>query len=119
MLDMTFWSFIAVSLVLYRLGETAKNLVLGRTKEDVAQNLKIRWKSVFYETLMFQPVVAGGLMGLVLGATVPAVISTGGVISSVLYFATAGVMSTWIYELVKRAIRKFNPNLASMDHPTE
>lgn len=114
MIDITYWSFIAASLVLYRLGEAAKNVVLGRTKKEVDEALKTKWKKVFYETLMVQPVLVGGLMGLVLGATVPAVISAGGVISSVLYFAMAGVLSTWVYDLVKRTIRKFNPKMEDL-----
>ncbi len=113
MFDMTYWSFIAVARVLYRIGEATKNIVLGKTKKEIDEAIKTPWKKVFYETLMVQPVLAGGLMGLVLASTVPEVISVGGVIGSVLYFAGAGVLSTWVYDLVKRTIRRFNPTISS------
>jgi hypothetical protein len=118
MVDLTYWSFIAVALVLYRLGEAAKNVVLGKTKKELDEAIKTPWKKNFYETLMLQPVVAGGLMGLLLSATVPEVISAGGIISSVLYFAGAGVLSTWIFDAIKRMVRRFSPSLPEVI-PTE
>lgn len=115
----SYWSFIAVALVLYRIGESAKNVILGKTKADFDAAILIPWKKTFSETMMVQPVILGGLMGLVLGATVPEVISAGGMISSVLYFAGAGVLSTWIFDLVKRSIRKFSPNLGGANTAPE
>ncbi len=111
MIDLSFWSLIAVALVLYRIGEVSKRLVLGRSKNELAEAIKTPWKKHFYDTQMVHPVVLGGLIGLLLGGTVPEIVAGAGVIGSVLYFAGAGVLSTYIYDLVKRAIRKFNPEI--------
>lgn len=103
-----FWSFIASALILYRFGEMCKNLVLGKTKKEVDESIKINWKRIYHDTMMFHPVVLGGLLGLALVPVVPEIVAMGGKVGSVLYFALSGVLSTWIFDLVKRTLRQLN-----------
>lgn len=88
------WSFIAVAFILGLVGEVIKSAVIGNDKEKAQQ---VAWKAWFIRTLPLHPVVAGALLGLFLSALIPDAIATGGVISSVLYFAAAGGLSTWFY----------------------
>lgn len=92
------WSFVAVALILGLVGEVIKSVVVGDDKEAAK---KIRWKSLFIKTLPLHPVVIGGLLGVVLFATLPEVIAVGGLMGSVLYFAASGALSTWLYSALK------------------
>lgn len=92
------WSFIAVAFILGLFGEVIKSIVIGDNKEKTKET---KWKNVFIRTMPLHPVVAGALLGLFLSAVIPDAIATGGVVSSVLYFAAAGGLSTWFYMTLK------------------
>lgn len=91
------WAFVAVAIILAVVGQVVKTLVVGSNKK---QDL-IGWKDVFIKTLPLHPVLAGGILGLALDATIPESLMTGGTIGSVLYFALAGAASSWIYNTLK------------------
>jgi hypothetical protein len=92
------WSFLAVALLLGMIGEVIKPMIIGPNKKEAE---KIRWKRVYIRTLPFHPVVAGGLLGLFLSTTLPELVASSGIVGSVLYFAAAGVISTWLYTTLK------------------
>lgn len=88
------WTFIAAMLVFASIGMGMKRLVPAHPKG---------WRRWFRATMPVHPVIAGALLGLV--PTVPAGIeaSTAG---RCLYFAMAGVFSTWAYSVVKQLLAK-------------
>lgn len=91
------WAFVAVAVILALVGQVVKTLVVGSNKK---QEL-VGWKDVFVKTMPLHPVVAGGILGLVLDAAIPESLVTGGTMGSVLYFALAGAASSWIYNTLK------------------
>lgn len=92
------WAFIVVSFILAMVGEVMKAVVIGK---DKLKALKTPWKKLFSDTMILHPIIAGALIGIALGSLVPTAIATSGLIGSVLYFAFAGAMSTWVYRLYK------------------
>lgn len=92
------WSFIAVAFILGLVGEVIKSIVIGEDKEAAK---KVKWKAMFIKTLPLHPVVAGGFLGVVLFATLPEAVATGGLVGSMLYFSASGALSTWLYAALK------------------
>lgn len=92
------WPFLAVALILGILGEVMKGLILGSDNKKVSESL---FAYFYKKTLALHPIFAGALMGAVLSATIPDVVMTGGLVSSVLYFAVSGALSNTIYSLLK------------------
>jgi nitrate reductase NapE component len=92
------WSFFAVALLLGLFGEVIKSFVIGDNKEKAKKNV---WKRFYIKTLPIHPVLSGALLGLFLSTVIPEAISSGGVVSSVLYFSASSVISTWLYMTLK------------------
>lgn len=92
------WAFVVVSIILAMIGEVMKAVIIGKDKE---KSIKTPWKKFFVDTMILHPILAGALIGLALGSLVPSAVATSGLIGSVLYFAFAGAMSTWLYRLLK------------------
>lgn len=97
------WPFVAVAVILAIVGEVVKSIVIKGQKTD-----QIGLKGLFVRTLPLHPVIAGGLLGLVLSATIPEELATGGTVSSILYFALSGALSTWIYNFLKKLFPDFS-----------
>lgn len=95
------WPFLAVALILAVIGEVIKGIVIGN--EDIKKVQYTGLKNLYVKTLALHPIVAGGLWGLLLSTTIPDVVLTGGVVSSVLYFALSGALSSTLYSLFKAA----------------
>jgi hypothetical protein len=91
------WPFLAVAFILALVGEVVKTLVFGK---DDRKNLT-GWKLLFHQTMILHPIIAGALLGLILGSVVPTAIATTGLIGTVLYFAFAGFASTGLYRMYK------------------
>jgi mannose/fructose/N-acetylgalactosamine-specific phosphotransferase system component IIC len=91
------WPFLAVALILAIIGEVVKTIVFGK---DDRKNLS-GWKLVFHQTMILHPILAGALLGLVLGSVAPQAIATTGLIGTVLYFAFSGFASTGLYRMYK------------------
>jgi hypothetical protein len=97
------WPFAAVAIILAVVGEVIKSFVVGNRKKDQLKGLRL----VYHKTIPIHPVLAGGLLGGALSATIPEELSSGGLVSSVLYFALAGACSTWFYNSVKKILPNF------------
>lgn len=97
------WPFAAVAIILAVVGEVVKSLVIGNKKKEGLSGARL----VFSKTMPIHPVLAGGLLGLTLSATVPEELASGGPVSSILYFALAGACSTWFYNSVKKILPNF------------
>lgn len=104
----TNWAFIAVAFILGLIGEVIKSIVINGNKEKA---LTVKWKFVFIKTLPIHPIVAGALLGLLLFTTVPSFVVTTGLGGSVLYFAAAGALSTWVYSMLKSLAPKITKAL--------
>lgn len=105
------WAFVVVAVILAMVGEVFKSIVIGKNKDEAE---KVPWKSVFISTMTLHPVLAGALIGLVLGSVAPSAVATAGLIGSVLYFAFAGAMSTWLYRLIKELLPVVISSLKSL-----
>lgn len=92
------WPFLAVAILLGLTGEVVKGLVLG---EDSKAAEKSKFLTLYKRTLRLHPVIAGALLGLVLSATLPDVVLTGGITSSMLYFSLSGAVSGVVYDILK------------------
>jgi hypothetical protein len=92
------WPFLAVAIILAFIGEVIKGLILGKDKSEMRDNAFTRF---YAKTMPLHPIVTGALLGLVLSTTIPDVVLTGGVVSSILYFALSGALSSSIYNLLK------------------
>jgi hypothetical protein len=91
------WSFLAVALILGLTGEVIKAVVIGDDKEEAK---KVAWKALFIKTLPIHPVIVGGLLGLVLVSLLPEFVGIT-TIASILYYALAGLFSSWVYNAIK------------------
>lgn len=95
------WPFLAVALILAVIGEVIKGIVIGN--EDIKKTEYKGLKKLYVKTLALHPIATGALWGLLLSTTIPDVVLTGGVVSSVLYFALSGALSSTLYSLFKAA----------------
>lgn len=92
------WPFLAVAFILGIVGEVIKGIVLGSGDEQIVHGKYAKW---YKKTLPLHPIVSGAILGLVLSTTIPDIVMSGGVISSVLYFAVSGAISSTFYNLLK------------------
>ncbi len=94
-----FWSFLAVALIVWRLGQTAKLYAGARG-----------WRadgSFFNVTLRIQPVIAGGMLGLLPWPTLRAIetiVEPARTMAMVGWFSLAGALSGQIYAAVQYGI---------------
>lgn len=103
------WPFVATALIFATVGQvlkaavwTQRNFLRWRVDEPNAVLWRVFWWG--RKTLPLHPVGAGALLGLV-----PAMPTSAGVDStsgSVLYFAFAGVASTWVFATLKAAAKR-------------
>lgn len=75
----------------------------------------IGWRRWFHVTLPVQPVVAGALIGLAPG--IPAHDQFATLAGRVLYFAGAGVLSTWVYAVARQVARRHGYELPGTTIP--
>lgn len=93
------WPFISVALILSSFGHAAKQTLLT---DDNVRKYKIAWWG--RKTMAIHPVIVGAGIGLL--SAIPASSGVDGTVSRVLYFAFAGVMSTWGYSVAKGLLKR-------------
>ena len=91
------WPFAAVALILATLGQ-----VTTRTLFSDAMVKRHRLSAIGRATLPMHPVIAGALLG---ACKLPISIAVDSTQGSVLYFAFAGVASTWAYAVVRGVLK--------------
>ena len=108
------WSFITVSLLLALIGQLTKGLIF--TKDRIAKYYvasfsehRVHWlinKSLWWgrKTLPIHPAAAGFCLGFIPGMPVPSMIGTS--IAACLYYCLAGILSAWMFDIVKSALKK-------------
>lgn len=95
------WPFVSWLIVAMLFGQVMKNALW--TKEN-ARHRKPHWFWWWgYKSMVLHPVFAGALVGLLWRNPEAGV---DGVSASVGYFAMAGALSTWSYQVIRSAIRK-------------
>ena len=116
------WPFVAATLILAFIGQVLKGTVWTREhflKWRLLTPNRVLWRFFWWgrKTLPIHPVVAGGLLGLVPG--IPASPQVEGTTALVLYFAFAGVISTWAFAIVKAWAKKqgIDLNLSGQSDP--
>lgn len=85
------WAFFGAAIIFAVFGQITKKFIF--THERAAKSKAMRWGR---RTLALHPVASGALLGLV-----PGISGDMTTAESCLYFATAGVLSTWIYSALK------------------
>ena len=113
------WEFIKVQLLPHCpfLSWMVISMLIGQvlnksvfTKKNMDSDKKPDWLYRWgRKTLVLQPVFAGLLVGLAWQNPEAAVV---GIPASMAYFAVAGGLSTWVYELLKGLAKKKGVNLA-------
>ena len=98
------WPFVAAMFILASIGQVVKGTVWTRDnflKYRMRTPNAVLWRFFWWgrKTLPLHPVAAGALLGLTPG--VPLGTGIEGTTAAVLYFAFAGVFSTWAFAIVK------------------
>lgn len=93
------WPFFASALVLAMVMQVWKNTVLTEAKVK-----KSKLVAFGHKTLPLHPVVLGSLLGLV--PKIPVSPGIEGWSGKMLYFAAAGVLSTWIFKVIQQWAKK-------------
>lgn len=93
------WPFVAVALIIGGLGEQFKGRLW--TKERAA---KSRFVWLMRLTLPLHPVAVGALAGTVPGLAIAEVVTYPA--RSVVYFAFAGLLSSWAYDTAQRLLAR-------------
>lgn len=91
------WPFIMMAAILALVGQWMKKLILTEARVE-----KSRFWLAMQNTMAWHPVLAGALLGLVPGLPVSAGVADTWAAHS-LYFAGAGMASTWLYSGAKAA----------------
>lgn len=91
------WPFVAAALIFGLFGATMKRVV----SKELAAKSRAAW--VFRATMPLHPIVAGIGLGLIPGMPVSPGVDTAA--ARALYFAFAGVSSTWVYEALRHWAR--------------
>lgn len=95
------WPFLVVSLLLAVVGEVLKRIILPRDRKSATG-----WRWWFYITLPLHPLGAGGLIGLLPFMPCPVAICPT-TTHRVLYYAAAGVLSSYVYAAGKHLYKKY------------
>ena len=103
------WPFVAAALVLGIIGEVTKRVVAPKGKSDAG------WRWWFRVTMPVHPVLTGGVLGLVPG--VPVSVDASSIAARCLYFAGAGVVSTWVYGGIKHFLEARGVKVAASIPP--
>lgn len=95
------WSFFCVTLIVAALTEFLKRAI-----QLLPQN---KWVKLF-APMRILPLIFGGLIGLIPDVPAPEMVggSSAG-IGHVLYFASAGILSAWVYSLAKKLFEDILP----------
>jgi hypothetical protein len=101
--DFTHWPFVVAALIFAAFGQTAKRTVF--TWEQIGDGRG--WRSWLWwgrKTMPLHPVLCGVLLGLVPGIPTSPSVPTS-TAASCLYYAGAGVVSTWIFDLLRGLLK--------------
>lgn len=93
------WPFFSVAFILGALGTQAKKKLW--TDELAKKSRAVFWLRL---TMPFHPVAVGALIGLIPGMPLGDGVTYPG--GAVIYFAGAGVLSTWVYIAALRVIQR-------------
>lgn len=114
----THWPFVAFAFVAMLVNQVIKTAVF--TKKRAHTKGKFQWFWWWtWKTLALYPVIVGGLTGLIWRNPENAS-PVWPLIASVFYFALAGTLSVWLYQLLKGIAKKrgFNlDNLSGQEEP--
>lgn len=95
------WPLLVVAFILGVIGDVMKRLVIPKGNPPVLKG----WRGVFRVTLPLHPVLAGAALGLLAGMPCPENFCTNAT-SRMLYFAAAGVFSSYVYGFAKHVARE-------------
>ena len=96
----TYWSFVAVAIAVYLLGEVSKRIAKAIGWRPINPEQRSR-AAIFYDaTMPVHALIAGALFGL-LAFPVPVWVGTD-MIARCLYFTLAGALCGQLYEAAKR-----------------
>ncbi len=90
----THWPLLALAVALGAMGGTAKTLLWSYP-------FKL-WSRLGRASMPVHPVLVGAGMAMIPGF--PVTLGAGGLVAAALYGALAGVLSTWLYEAVRRRL---------------
>lgn len=101
-------SFLAVSFLCYLCTGVAKGAVW--TADNMQKGKKLWW--FFWwgrKSVPMHPVVAGAVIGAILNAVggVPQPSWVSGTTGTIFYYGTAGMLSTWIFDVIKAFARRY------------
>ena len=99
------WPFVAAMLVFATFGMVAKRTFFSEYKAKGGG-----WAWWGRKTLPLHPVAAGMLLAVV--PTIPVSPGVEGWSARMLYFAMAGVCSTWAYDVVRAVAKKYDVELS-------
>ena len=97
--ELLHWSFFASALVIAVITKFLKRVI-----KLLPQN---KWTKLIYSPRLI-PALLGALIGLVPSVPAPEVVDTPG-IGAMLYFATAGILSVWVYSLLQKLFEDVLP----------
>lgn len=92
----THWPLLALAVALGALGGVAKTLLWSRPLA--------LWSRLGRASMPAHPVLLGAGLAMIPGF--PVTLGAGGLVTAALYGALAGVLSTWLYEAVRRRLEK-------------
>ena len=90
------WPFFVVSLLLGVTGAVVRRAVILPTDLHPTRG----WRGLYYVTMPLHPAAVGGLLGTIASMPCPEAICTD-TTSRVLYYAAAGMLSSYVYAAVK------------------
>ena len=99
------WPFVVTALCLATVGQAVKQTLW--TKDNAAAFTVCWWG---YKTKAAHPVIVGALLGVIPGMPVSPGVAEGS--ATVLYYAGAGIASTWGFALLKGFAKKRGYDLA-------
>jgi len=100
----THWPFIAVTIILMMIGQVSKISVFTKQRAHALHGTV--WGEVVWwgrKTLPLHPMISGAIIGLVWRNPTEMIDR---VIESVAYFALAGTLSVWAYQILKSIAKK-------------
>lgn len=104
------WPFVAVAFVLMTFGQVMKRAVWTKARA-MGQGHACDCNNWFWKlgraTLPLHPVVLGGIIGAVWTSPEKHVSGPGAVI----YFAAAGALSTWLYDVMRSVAKRYGVRL--------